>query len=72
MSALSTLVTASVGAALVTNFNLVPLTFPFQVVTWVWLLVAQSSAHFPLGVRAGVPALQGGYLVAPDTLNMTE
>jgi len=70
MSALSTFVTASVGAALVTNFNIVPLTFPFQVVTWTWLLVAQSSTNFPLGVRAGTPTLQL-YELEPVDVNAT-
>jgi hypothetical protein len=72
MSALSTLLTASVGAALIKNFNLVPLTLPFQVITWTWLLVAQGSATIPLGVRAGTPALTLGFPVAPGNITMPE
>ena len=67
MSALSTLLTAAVGSALVTNFNLVPLTFPFQVVTWTWILVAQSSSHLPLGPRTLSPVLPQVFLF--DTTN---
>ncbi len=72
MSALSTLLTASVGAALIKNFNLVPLTLPFQVITWTWLLVAQGSATIPLGVRCPTPALTAGYPVAPANITLPE
>lgn len=33
---------------LVPHFKIVPLTFPFQLLTWGWLLTCQHSSFFPL------------------------
>ncbi len=49
MSSFSTSVMIAFGSIMVRMFGMAPFTFPFQAVTWMWMLGAQSTFHrFPL------------------------
>ena len=68
VAALSTLVTVAVGAALTRSCTgLCPLTLPFQLATWAWLLQAYQSPYFPVHhrVEPGLLAQHGGWDFVP-------
>lgn len=68
-STFSVVITSGLASVMVPKLRLTPLTFPFQLVTWMWLLSAQRSAHFP-ATYAPTPSLANQH--DPDDLPVPE
>lgn len=58
MGGVSTFATLSLRNLLIGQLGLPALTFPFQVVTWMWLLAAYNSAYFPVNGNVIAPSMK--------------